>query len=64
MSRVHRRPASDLLASGWLTPHAAADVLGITVKQLERRAKNGDIRRREIAPGTGLHLYEVPKDSR
>lgn len=60
MSRANKSSAGDLLAKGWLPPNAAADALGITVRQLERRARNGEIKRREIAPGTGLHLYEVP----
>lgn len=59
MSRGNRPIASELFASGWLPPRAAADALGITIKQLETRARRGEIKRREIAPGTGLCLYEV-----
>lgn len=54
-----RAIASDLFAAGWLSPRAAADALGITVQQLESRAKRREIKRREIAPGTGLFLYDV-----
>ena len=55
--------AGDLLAKGWLSRNAAADALGITVKQLDRRARNGEIRTKPIGPpGTGLRLYEVPHD--
>lgn len=50
---------SDLLASGWLPPNAAADALGITVRQLEARAKRREIKRREVVPGTRIFLYEV-----
>lgn len=58
MSR--KTPAGELFAKGWLPPNAAAERLGITVRQLERRARNGEVKRREIAPGTGICLYEVP----
>ena len=54
-----KRAASDLMAAGWLPPNAAADILGITVRQLELRAKRGEIRRRELVPGTSIFLYEV-----
>ena len=53
--------ASDLFEAGWLPPRAAADALGITVTQLLARSKRREIKRREIAPGTGLFLYEVSK---
>lgn len=53
--------ASDLLASGWLSPRAAADALGITLAELLARAKRREIKRRELVPGTGLFLYEVSK---
>ena len=59
--RGNRPIASELFASGWLPPRSAAAALGITVLQLEQRARRGEIKRREIAPGTGLHLYEVRK---
>lgn len=58
MSRAHR-PAGEMFAAGWLSPNAAADALGITVRQLEARARKGDIKRREMAPHTGLFLYDV-----
>lgn len=51
--------ASDLLITGWLPPHAAADKLGISVRQLLLRAKRREIRRRELAPGTGIFVYET-----
>ena len=60
MTRHSTRPvASDLFEAGWLPPMAAADALGITVAQLEARARRREIRRREIVPNTGLYLYEV-----
>ncbi len=55
----HSKSASDLMASGWLPPQAAADRLGITFGALIARSRRGEINRREIAPGTGLFLYEV-----
>jgi hypothetical protein len=59
VSRSSRPIASDLLVAGWLSPNAAAEALGITVKQLEARARKREIKRRELAPGTGLFLYDV-----
>jgi len=59
VSRASRPIASDLLADGWLSPRAAADALGITLEQLLARAKRREIKRRELAPGTGLFLYDV-----
>lgn len=59
MSRANRPIASDLFAAGWLSPRAAAAALGITVQQLELRAKRGDIRRRQLIPNSSLYLYEV-----
>jgi len=60
MSRGSTRPiASDLLEAGWLPPRAAARELGITVEQLEARAKNKTVRRKAIAPG--VWLYEVER---
>lgn len=63
-SRTSRPIASDLLSSGWLPPHAAADALGITVKQLLERSRKREVRRRELAPGTGIFLYEVTEGGR
>ena len=60
-SRSSRPSAGDLLTAGWLPPNAAADELGISVRQLVRRARNGDIKRRELVPGSGIFLYEVTK---
>jgi hypothetical protein len=48
-----------MLLSGWLPPNAAADVLGIPVRALVLRAKRGEIRRKELVPGTGIHLYYI-----
>lgn len=59
MSRANRPIASDLFSSGWLPPRAAADALGITVKQLEARAERGDIKRRQLLPNSRIYLYEV-----
>lgn len=59
MSKKSTRAAGDLFASGWLSKKAAADALGITERQLERRARNGEVKSREICPGTGIRLYEV-----
>ncbi len=75
MNRSARPIASDLLEAGWLPPLAAADALGITVKQLEARARRGEIKRKQLAPdlrtkpcgagsfscepNTSLFLYEV-----
>lgn len=59
-SKAYKRPiASDLFCAGWLPPRAAADKLGISVRQLELRARRQDVKRRELVPGTGLYLYEV-----
>jgi hypothetical protein len=63
-ARTSRPIASDLFASGWLTPSSAADALGIPVRQLEARARARSIRRRELAPGTGIFLYEVLETDR
>lgn len=60
-SRTSRPIASDLLVAGWLPPNAAADALGIAVRHLLARARRGEIARRELAPGTGLFLYEVAR---
>lgn len=57
--RQHKPLASDLLLEGWLPPNAAADKLGIPVRMLIARAKRGEIRRREIAPGTSIFVYET-----
>lgn len=61
MSRSTRPIASDLFVAGWLPPNAAADALGITVRQLELRARRREIKRRELVPNTGLFLYEVER---
>lgn len=58
-SRSSRPIASDLLEAGWLSPRAAAHKMGITLDQLERRARNGTINRRQLAPG--VWLYEVSR---
>ena len=63
-SRTTRPIASDLFASGWLPPRAAADALGITLEQLKQRVRRREIRRRELAPGTGVFLYEVTEGPR
>lgn len=57
MTRSTRPIASDLLTSGWLPPNAAADALGITVRQLLVRARKREIKRRELVPNTGIFLY-------
>ncbi len=54
---VPKTTSGDLLANGWLSPRAAADALGITVRQLEKRFHRGEINRRALAPG--IYLYEV-----
>ncbi len=59
LSRGQRTIASDLLVSGWLPPNAAAERLGITVRQLEDRFRRGEVRRKPMAPGMNLYLYEV-----
>lgn len=59
MSRTARPIASDLLEAGWLPPASAAAALGITEKQLEARARRGEIKRKQLVPGTSLFLYEV-----
>ncbi len=53
--------ASELFIAGWLPPHAAADALGISVRQLEARARKHEIRRRELAPNTGIFVYETSR---
>lgn len=57
MPRMHRPSGADLLEAGWLPPGAAARELGITREQLEKRASNGTVRRKQLAPG--VWLYEV-----
>lgn len=56
---MHKAPTSELLLAGWLPPNAAADMLGISPRHLELRARRGEIRRREVAPQSGIYLYEV-----
>ncbi len=51
--------ASDLLLDGWLPPNAAADRLGISVRQLMLRAKKREIKRKELAPNTGIFVYDT-----
>lgn len=51
--------AGELLAEGWLPPRAAARALGISIEQLEARARRGDIKRKQILPNTQLYLYAV-----
>ncbi len=58
---MHRAPVSELLLAGWLPPRAAADELGIAIRHLEIRARRGEIRRREVAPQSGIYLYEVAR---
>jgi hypothetical protein len=58
-SRSSRPIASDLFQAGWLPPKAAADAMGITLHELYQRVKHKAIKRRELAPGTGVFLYEV-----
>lgn len=56
--------ASELLEAGWLPPRSAADALGITVEQLEARAKRGEIKRKQVLPGSRLYLYAVKEAKR
>ena len=51
--------AGELLEDGWLPARSAAAALGITVEQLELRAKRGEIKRKQIVPNTRLYLYAV-----
>lgn len=51
------KPASELLADGWLGRKAAARELGITEQQLEVRARRGDVKRKAIVPG--IYVYNV-----
>ena len=60
-SRSAKPIASDLFAAGWLPPRAAADALGITVKQLDARARRGEIKR-QLVPNSTVYLYEVGGD--
>lgn len=55
--RAARTPAGDLFEAGWLPPRAAADALGITLRELWTRYKRGEVKRKTIAPG--CQLYEV-----
>lgn len=59
MTRTTRPIASDLFASGWLPPKSAAAALGITIDELETRARRGEIKRKQILPNSRLYLYEV-----
>lgn len=61
MSRRLSQPVADLMEAGWLPPGAAAERMGITVRQLEARCQRGELKRREVAPNTGIYLYEVPR---
>lgn len=54
-----RPVAGSLLEEGWLPPKSAARALGISLEQLEARARRGEIRRRQIVPNTRLYLYAV-----
>ena len=50
--------AADLLASGrWLPRLAAARVLGLTPRQLDRAVADGEIRSRVVGPSA--RLFEV-----
>lgn len=47
--------AGELLGSGrWLPPHAAADVLGLTLNQLWAAVRAGELRSRSIGPSAKL----------
>jgi hypothetical protein len=59
--RSNRPIASDLLADGWLSPRAAAAALGVTVGELEARARRGEIKRKQLVPNSSLYLYEVTR---
>ena len=57
-SRGSRPSASDLLVTGrWLPPNAAADAMGISLRQLVIRVRRREVARRELSPG--VFLYEV-----
>lgn len=56
---ITRPIASDLFEAGWLPPRAAAAELGITVAQLEARAKRGEVKRKQLVPNSTVYLYEV-----
>lgn len=51
--------AGQLLEDGWLPQRAAARALGITIEQLEARARRGEIKRKQLVPNTRLYLYAV-----
>lgn len=53
-----------LLEEGWLPPKAAASALGITLEQLEARARRGEIKRKQLVPNTSLFLYAVDEARR
>lgn len=48
---------AELLVGGWLTQRAAADALGISVRQLLLRADDGKIESKHVGPG--VRLYNV-----
>jgi hypothetical protein len=49
--RAPRLQAGEMIASGrWLPPHAAADALGVTVGELRRAIRSGEVRTRSIVP--------------
>jgi hypothetical protein len=49
--------APELLSRGWLPRNAAALVLGMTLRELDRAVREGVIRKRRIGPDAVL--YEV-----
>lgn len=57
--RVYKPSGSELLLGGWLPPHALADKLGISYRQLMIRVKQRKVMRRELAPGSGVFVYAV-----
>lgn len=51
--------AGELFEEGWLSPRAAAHVLGISLAELEARHRRGEIKRKQILPNTRVYLYDV-----
>lgn len=56
--RIHK-PAAELLASGWLPPAAAASALGISLDELDRRTRRGEVQRKPVIQGANIFLYKV-----
>lgn len=59
MTRRIHKPAAELMTDGWLPPAAAARTLGISLDELDRRTRRGEVQRKPVIPGASIFLYKV-----